>query len=450
MLYLYNTLSKQKEEFKPLDDKKVGMYTCGPTVYNYPHIGNYRAYIFSDLLKRHLKHSGYSVKHVMNLTDVDDKTITGSQKENKTLEEFTEFYSEEFFKDLDKLNIEKADVVPKATEHVNEMAEITERLLNEGIAYKGDDGSIYFDISKARDYGKLSGIDLETLKGGASGRVKKDEYAKEDAHDFALWKAYDSADGDVFWEPKLGKGRPGWHIECSAMSMKYLGESFDIHTGGIDLVFPHHENEIAQSEYSTHKPFVKYWLHNEWLLVNGRKMSKSLGNQYTIRDIEKKGFLPLAYRYLALQTHYRKPMNFTWESLEAAQTALKKIQSFFLANEEIAGAVDKNYRAKFREAMDNDLDSAQALAVAWEVLKDPNVFPENKRATLLDFDKVLGFGLDKLKKLEVPDDVSKLIEEREGARKNSDWKRSDELRERIKDMGFEVKDTEAGPKISKI
>ncbi|MBW3023037.1 cysteine--tRNA ligase [Candidatus Woesearchaeota archaeon] len=272
-LKIFNTLTRKKEEFKPVK-LPVRMYNCGPTVYYYPHIGNYRAYVFADLIKRYLKYKGFKVKQVMNITDVDDKTIRDSQKEGISLKEFTEKYEKAFYEDLEKLNIDKADVFPKATEHIEEMVAIIKILLDKKIAYKSDDGSIYYDISKFPDYGKLAHIDVSELKAGA--RVKQDEYEKGQAQDFALWKAWDENDGDGFWETELGKGRPGWHIECSAMSMKSLGASFDIHTGGIDLVFPHHENEIAQSEAATGKKFVNYWVHNEWLLVDGKKMSKSL------------------------------------------------------------------------------------------------------------------------------------------------------------------------------
>src|SRR3989344_5381401 len=265
---LYNTLTRKKEDFFPMDKKEVLMYTCGPTVYNYPHIGNYRAYIFADTLKRVLEYGGYKVNHIMNLTDIDDKTIRDSQKEGKTLKEFTEFFAEEFFKDIKSLNIENPTKFTKATDYIDQMVEIIQKLLKNKLAYKSDDGSIYFDIKKFKSYGKLSGLVLENQKENASGRIKSDEYDKDNAQDFALWKAWDEKDGKNFWETELGKGRPGWHIECSAMSMANLGEQIDIHTGGVDNIFPHHENEIAQSEGATGKPFVKYWLHNEWVLVD--------------------------------------------------------------------------------------------------------------------------------------------------------------------------------------
>jgi len=493
MLKVYNTLTRKKEEFKPIKLPKVGLYTCGPTVYDYPHIGNYRAYIFGDILKRYLKYSGYAVMHVMNLTDVDDKTIRDSEKAGKTLKEFTEFYSKEFFKDLELLNIEPADVFPKATEHIQEMIEIIEKLLEKEIAYKGEDGSIYFNIKKFAEYGKLAHLEKQELKKGGSGRIIKDEYEKENAQDFALWKAWDESDGDVYWDADFSKGlprdrdlsrgealreailrgRPGWHIECSAMSMKYLTDVFDpfdglrvngaqnstidIHTGGVDLIFPHHQNEIAQSEAATGEPFVKYWLHNEWLLVDGKKMAKSAGNFYTLRDIEKKGFSPLAFRYLTLQNHYRTPLNFTWESLEAAQNGLKKIQEHYLELTPThlpltKGEVPKaegglKYKNRFKETMDDDLGTPEALAIVWELIKDEKISDYDKKATLLDFDKVLGLGLDKLKPVEIPAEIKKLVEEREKYRQSGDFKKSDELREKIKSLGFSVKDTPEGPKV---
>jgi cysteinyl-tRNA synthetase len=449
-LKLFNTLTKNKEEFSPLHGQSVGLYTCGPTVYNFPHIGNYRAYIFGDILKRYLSYSNFKVNHVMNLTDVDDKTIRDSQKAGKSLKDFTEFYSAEFFKDLQSLNIIPANVYPKATDHIREMVGIIESLLSKGIAYKGDDGSVYFNIKKFSNYGKLAHLKNDELKDGASGRVKKDEYEKENAQDFALWKAYDQEDGDVVWDTPFGRGRPGWHIECSAMSMKYLGESFDIHTGGVDLIFPHHENEIAQSEAATGHPFVKYWLHNEWLLVDGKKMAKSAGNFYTLRDIMTKGFSPIVYRYLTLQNHYRTPLNFTWISLEAAKSAMERLENLILELGNKIGVVSKDYKDKFIKAMDNDLETPAALALVWDLLKEPAISPEDKKATLIDFDRVLGLGLDKIKPIEIPDEVKKLAEERISARKSGDFKKSDKLRDQIKSLGFIIKDTPTGYKISKI
>lgn len=456
-LKIYNSLTRQKEQFEPLNMAVVGLYTCGPTVYNYAHIGNYRAYIFSDMLKRYLKYSGYEVNHVMNITDVDDKTIRESQKEGKSLKDFTEFYTEALFKDRDSLNIIPANTYTKATDYIGEMVKLIEILLEKGYAYKTPDGSVYFNIHKDKEYGKLSHFKLSDLKENADGRLKKDEYEKENAQDFALWKAYDENDGEVFWDPKvllghdtsLGKGRPGWHIECSAMSMNKLGESFDIHTGGVDLMFPHHENEIAQSECATGKTFVKYWMHNEHLLVDGKKMSKSLGNFYTLRDLVEKGINPLSYRYLLYMSHYRNNVNFTIESVLSAQTALSRLYNTFNGLGDSIGNVNNEYVSKLKESMDDDLNTSIAISLIWELLKDTKISNEDKKATLLDFDKVFGFGLDKIKVDIIPEAVIQLSKEREQSRLDKDWAKSDELRDKIKELGYEIKDTETGTEISK-
>jgi len=324
-LKLYNTLSREKEEFKPIEKGKVGMYSCGPTIYQFAHIGNFRAYICVDILKGYLKYKGFKVKHVMNITDVEDKTIKGAIKEHISLKQYTKKFEKAFFEDLEKLNIDKADVFPRATDHIKEMVAIIENLLKKQAAYKAKDG-IYFDISMFKDYGSLSGVELKDLQVGK--RVKEDQYEKDEAQDFALWKFWDKNDYDVFWETEIGKGRPGWHIECSAMSMKFLGKSFDIHAGGVDLIFPHHENEIAQSECSTNKKFVRYWFHNEHLLVDGQKMSKSLGNFYTLRDLMDKDYKASAIRYLLLSVHYRQQINLTDESIEASTNAIRRLDFF--------------------------------------------------------------------------------------------------------------------------
>lgn len=395
-LIIKNSLSDKKEVFKPINGNKVGMYTCGPTVYNYAHIGNYRAYIFSDILRRYLKYSGYEVKHVMNITDVDDKTIRESQKENKSLKEFTEFYTEALFKDRDSLNIIPADIYTKATEYIEKMVKIIETLLEKGYAYKTPDGSVYFNIHKDKEYGKLSHFNLSDLKENAEGRLKKDEYEKENAQDFALWKAWVEEDGNVFWETSLGKGRPGWHIECSAMSMNELGESFDIHTGGVDLMFPHHENEIAQSECATGKMFAKYFMHNEYLLVDGKKMSKSLGNFYTLEDLINKGIDPIAFRLWLYTSNYSTRTNFTFEAVSGAQVALERLKKAYLDLGNDIGTVNINYKTRFIEYMDDNLNTARALSLVWEILKNKELSSTEKKATLLDFDKIFGFGLNSL------------------------------------------------------
>jgi cysteinyl-tRNA synthetase len=450
-LKFYNTLTREKEIFTPINSPKVGFYSCGPTVYNYPHIGNYRAYIFADILKRVLLYSGYEVKHIMNLTDIDDKTIRDSQKEGKTLKEFTEFYTEEFLKDIKALNILAPTKFAKASDYIAEMVKIIKKLLEKGLAYKSEDGSVYFDIKKFKNYGKLSHLILDNQKENASGRIKTDEYEKENVNDFALWKAWDEKDGNVFWKTELGKGRPGWHIECSAMSMKNLGEQIDLHTGGVDNIFPHHENEIAQSEGATGKQFVKYWMHNEWVLVDNKKMAKSFQNFYTLRDIIKREINPLAYRFWLLMANYRTRVNFVWEALEGAETALKRLFGLYL---ELGGSkigeVHKEYQYKFKEYIEDDLDTPRALSLLWDVFKDENISKADKKATILDFDKVFGLGFEKLKEEKIPEEIKKLAEEREQARKNKNFKKSDELRKEINSLGYEIKDTAEGQKINKI
>ena len=395
-LIIKNSLSSEKEVFKPINEGKVGLYTCGPTVYNHLHIGNWRAYVFTDLLKRYLKYSGYNVLHVMNITDVEDKIILAVIEQHKSLKELTEFYTEEFFKDRDALNIIPANFYTKATDYINEMVSLIKKLLEKGYAYKTSDGSVYFDINKDKEYGKLSHFKLSDLKEDAKGRLKKDEYEKENAQDFALWKAWTEEDGNVFWETSLGKGRPGWHIECSAMSMEKLGESFDIHTGGVDNIFPHHENEIAQSECATGKMFAKYFMHNEHLLVDGKKMSKSLGNFYTLEDLINKGIDPIAFRMWLYTSNYSTRVNFTFEAVSGAQTALDRLKKAYLDLGNDIGTVNIGYKTRLIEYMDDNLNTARALSLVWEILKNKELSLPDKKATLLDFDKIFGFGLDSL------------------------------------------------------
>lgn len=464
-MQIHNTLSGKKETFVPIVDKKVGMYTCGPTVYNYAHIGNLRSYIFADILKKYLKYRGYSVKHVMNITDVDDKTIRDSQKEGKSLREFTEFYTTEFFKDFRTLRIEMPDVVPKATETIPEIVALIKKLTAKGHTYVAD-GSTYYKISTFKDYGKLSKIDLEQVKTDASGRLSADEYTKEDARDFALWKQWTPEDGDVFWETEIGKGRPGWHIECSAMSMKYLWESFDIHTGGVDLIFPHHENEIAQSEAATGKRFVKYWIHSEHLLVDGKKMSKSLGNFYTLRDILAKGYDPMAVRYILLATQYRQKLNFTFPGLEAAKNSLQRLRDFVLNlkhvkhgkdNPELVKLVDK-VKKSFVESMDDDLNVSEALAAIFDFIKEINKLISeeiisNKNAEeivglMKEFDSVLGF-MDFEEGI-IDKEIEQMIQKREDARKKKDFTTADKIREQLKAKGILLDDTKDGVRWKRI
>lgn len=461
-IHLFNTLTRKKERFIPIEPDRVKMYTCGPTVYDYAHIGNFRTFIFQDLLRRWLKYRGYKVIQVMNLTDVDDKTIKGARAHGVSLKEYTDFYIKAFFDDLEALRIEKAEYYPRATEHIPEMVALIKRLMEEGYAYRGEDGSIYYDISKFKDYGKLSKIELNKLKPGA--RVKVDEYGKDEARDFALWKAWNEEDGDVFWDTEVGRGRPGWHIECSAMAMKYLGETLDIHSGGVDLIFPHHENEIAQSEAATGKPFAHYWLHSEHLLVEGKRMSKSLGNFYTLRDLIARGYDPIAIRLLLLSTHYRQQLNFTFEGLEAAKNAVERLRNFarrlLEADGEPTGGrirqLTENLKKRFEEAMDDDLNINEALAALFEFTREFNrLMDENKVSReeakeaydlLISLDKVLGIiGEVKVENM-LPKEAEELIRKREEARKAKDWKTADKIREQLKSMGIIIEDTPHGVK----
>ena len=414
----------------------------------------------SDLLKRYLLHKGYSVKHVMNLTDVDDKTIKGSIKQKLGLTEFTKKYEDAFFEDLKSLNIIPADKFPRATEHINEMVALINKLLKKGLAYKADDG-VYFKVQKFRDYGKLANIDLKSLKTGASRRVSADEYSKENVHDFALWKAHTPDDGEVFWNTALGKGRPGWHIECSAMSMKYLGETFDVHCGGIDLIFPHHQNEIAQSEGSTGKKFVTHWVHNEWLLSDGQKMSKSLGNFYTLRDVLKKGCNSMAVRYLLLATHYRQQLNFTFEGVDAAANSVERLQELAGNLKDVNGREDKEVdlmikRAEksFEQAMDDDLNVSEALAVIFEFVREINKKmetgigkknAENALNVMKDFNGILGV-IDFEAGAGISREQVELIEKREKLRKEGRFRESDEIREKLRLEGIRLDDTPEGIK----
>ncbi len=436
------------------------MYTCGPTVYDYAHIGNFRAFLFEDLLKRWLKYRGFKVTHVMNLTDVDDKTIKGSQAKGVPLRQYTDFFAKAFFEDIGKLGIEPADVYPRATDHVPEMVTIIKTLLAKGVAYRGEDGSIYYAVSKFPEYGKLSHLKVGELKAGA--RVSQDEYAKEEAQDFALWKAYTPEDGDAVWETELGKGRPGWHIECSAMSMKYLGETFDIHCGGIDNMFPHHENEIAQSEAATGKVFVNYWMHNEHLQVEGKKMSKRLGNFYTLRDLLAKGYDPIVIRYLLISTHYRQQFNFTFEGLEAAKGGIERLKNLARRLHDQEGKPSEGKvqmqitRVKkcFGDAMDDDLNISIALAALFDFVREINnlldsgLVSKNEAAEvgglLMQFDSVIGV----IGKVEVeealPNDIDALVQKREAARKAKNWKEADQIRDQLKALGIVVEDTAQG------
>lgn len=456
-LKLYNTLSRQKEIFKPIDGNKVRMYSCGPTVYYFAHIGNLRTYLFMDNLRRVLKYNGYELLHAMNITDVghlesdadegEDKMAKAARRENKDPYEIAEFYTEKFMIDLKKLNITKPEIICKATDHIKEMEKYVLQIIKNGYAYETKD-TIYFDTSKLDKYGVLSNINIEEQKAGA--RVEFDT-EKKNVTDFALWiKAPENhiMKWDSFW----GKCYPGWHIECSAMGRKYLGEHFDIHTGGIDHIPIHHENEIAQSKgYSGQIP-ANWWMHSEFLLIDGGKMSKSLNNVYTISDLEEKGYTALDYRMFNFTSHYRNKLNFTWDSLEAAKISLARLKEGYkrqaLGTDDIDESVIEEYKVKFNEAINDDLNMPQAMSVVWEVIKNPK--KAVKLAELLrKFDEVLGLKIDEEEKLELSEEIQKIVDERKMARENKEWKKSDELRDLLNEKGYIIKDSKDGMTISK-
>ena len=460
----FNTMARQLQEFKSIEADKVGLYTCGPTVYNFAHIGNFRAYTFEDILCRTLRLAGYDVKQVMNLTDVDDKTIRDSQAEKLPLKEFTARYIKAFFEDLAKLRIHPAAVYPAATEHIPEMIELIQKLFDKGYAYIAEDKSIYFAIDKFASYGKLANIDRENQRAGV--RIKTDEYAKDSVADFALWKAWDDKDGDVVWDSPWGKGRPGWHIECSAMAMKYLGPTFDIHTGGIDNMFPHHEDEIAQSEGANDVKYVNYWLHCAHLMVNGEKMSKSLGNFFTLRDLENQGRTGREIRYVLMGTHYRKKLNFTFDALDQARETLKKFDDCFVrlaaangggsGDAEAAAAAEKAV-ANFKAAMFDDLNTAEASAAIYSLFHDANkllaagTVSAAGAAKMLNafrtFDKVwacLDVDAALAADNSIPAEIEALASARVEARKNKNWAESDRLRDEIKNLGYAIEDAPGG------
>jgi cysteinyl-tRNA synthetase len=464
-LKLFNSLGNKLEEFKPINKNEIGLYTCGPTVYNYAHIGNFRAYVWEDLLKRYLKFKGFKIKHVMNLTDVDDKTIKGAKENNISLSEYTEKYKKAFFEDLNTLNIQPADYYPCATQTIKEMVEIIQKLLDKGFAYKSEDDSIYFSIKKFPEYGKLSGINTRKLKAGI--KISTDEYDKDEVGDFVLWKAWDEDDGTVFWETKLGKGRPGWHIECSSMSSKYLGETFDIHMGGVDNKFPHHENEIAQSECATGKKFVNYWLHCEHLMVEGKKMSKSLGNFYTLRDLLEKNIKPTAIRFTLENTNYRQQLNFTITSVKDNEKTIQGIQNFIdrlksisieKEDDSIKILIDKA-REGFENSLDDDLNMPLAMSFIFEFQKtinkliDEESIGKNSANEAIMFMKeinsVIGIIDFNEKFFELTKDQEKLIEKRNQARENKDWVIADKLRDELKVQGIILIDNKDGTTIAK-
>jgi cysteinyl-tRNA synthetase len=460
---IFNTLARKKEAFRA--ENSVHLYTCGPTVYDYAHIGNMRAYLFYDLLRRWMECIGYDVKHVMNITDVDDKTIKGARLAGASLKEFTGKYTGAFFEDIEKLRIKRASVYPRATEHINDMVELIKILLLRGFAYRSDDGSIYFSVGKFRKYGRLSKLRMKKLKAGA--RVSQDEYTKEQAQDFALWKAWQDSDGDVFWQTAVGKGRPGWHIECSAMSKKYLNR-IDIHGGGVDLIFPHHENEIAQSEAAWDKKFASYWVHCQHLLVNGKKMSKSLNNFFTLRDLIGKGHEPVAFRYLCLSAHYRSQLNFTFESLAKARAAVEKFNEFYSKikwmkdkKETQTDGIKPNSRMrlfiseaqkKFEGAMNDDLNTPRALAAVFDFIRKSNREIDSGRADARSLRYAFMFlekanavlDIVEAQKGDISEDDRRLINKREELRKHKKFDEADRIRHALYARGIVLEDTPHG------
>ncbi len=433
------------------------MYTCGPTVYDFVHIGNFRTFVFQDLLRRYIKYKGFPILHVMNITDVDDKIIRKAGEAGVPISEYTNRYVQAFLEDIEKLRIEKPDVTPFATEHIDDMVDLVLKLREKGHTYESD-GSTYYRINTFGDYGKLSRLDLSHTQ--PEDRVDSDEYTKENPRDFVLWKA--RKEGEAFWDTPLGPGRPGWHLECSTMSMKYLGESFDIHCGGVDLIFPHHENEIAQSEAATNKPFVRHWIHSEFLLVESNKMSKSEGNQYTLQDLMERGCDPLAIRYLLQSVHYRKQLNFTFAGVEQARSALRRIHDFLLRvgevphdrpeNPDLSRRVGKT-RSDFLAGLDEDLNTSVALGVLFELIKDTNILLERQEVGTANRDQILSlfadanqvFAVLETEESQTEDqEILGLIQERKEARRQRDFRRADEIRDLLASRGIVLEDTKAG------
>jgi len=440
-----------------LDGKTVRMYTCGPTVYDFVHIGNFRTFVSQDLLRRYIKYSGLPLLHVMNITDVDDKIIKSAREAGVPISEYTNRYVQAFLGDMEKLRIEKPDVTPYATEHIDDMVELVLKLRDKGHTYESD-GSTYYRISTFGDYGKLSRLDLSHTQ--PENRVDSDEYTKENPRDFVLWKA--RKEGDAYWDTPLGPGRPGWHLECSTMSMKYLGDSFDIHCGGVDLIFPHHENEIAQSEAATNKPFVRHWIHSEFLLVESNKMSKSEGNQYTLQDLMERGCDPLAIRYLLQSVHYRKQLNFTFAGVEQARSALRRIHDFLMRVGEVPDDRPENSdlsqrvaqtRNDFLAGLDEDLNTSVALGALFELIRDTNILLERQEVGTVNRDQILGlfadanqvFAVFETEERQTEDqEISGLIQERKEARRQRDFRRADEIRDLLASRGIILEDTKAG------
>ena len=466
MLKLYNTLTKKKEVFEPIDKKNniVKIYTCGPTVYNYAHIGNMRAYIFMDTLRKVLKYNGYKLEHVMNITDVghltsdadegEDKMAKSARLQHKSVYEIARMYTKAFLEDITKLNIERPEHIAKATDNIKEMEEYVKEILKNGYAYETSKG-IYFDTSKLKSYGELSGVNLLNQKAGARVEVDKE---KKNPLDFALWiKAPD--EHIMKWDSFFGLCYPGWHIECSAMSKKYLGEKFDIHTGGVDHIPIHHENEIAQAKGATGKNPANIWMHVEFLLIDNGKMSKSLGNVYKIEDLEKRGFEPLAYRYLSYTSHYRNKLNFTWEGIKSAQISLNRLRELTLSHKGKEGKISKDvldeYENKFLDAINDDINMPVAISVVWDLAKN-EVKSNDIYNLILKFDKVLSLDLNKkqedkkIKEENLPEEILEILDKRKKARENKDYALSDMLRDELKQKGYIVKDSKEGQKIEKV
>ena len=456
-IFFTNTLTRKKEVFKPIDEKEVRIYSCGPTVYKDATIGNMRTSIFQDVLRRVLRYNGYKIKHVMNITDVghlvsdgdegEDKMIKSAREEHKSPAEIADYYTKLFFEDLKNLNIETPEIVCKATDHIPDMLKYVETLMEKGYAYETST-AIYFDISKLDEYPVLSNLNLEEQKAGA--RVEVDP-EKKSPYDFALWiKAPENH--LMKWDSPWGPSYPGWHIECSAMGQKYLGEQFDIHTGGIDLIPTHHENEIAQSKGYCGKVPARYWLHGEYLLINGGKMSKSLGNVYLLRDIINRGYSPLAYRLFSYSSHYRNKLNFTWEGIEASQKSLERLKQGYQAHlngkDEVEDEKVNEYEERFHKAINDDLNMPLAMGVVWEVIRNDKKSPKLAKL-LLKFDSVLGLKIDEKEEIkqEIPEEILALIKERKKARENKNWEESDRIRDLIKEKGYEIKDTKEGTEV---
>lgn len=466
MMNVFNSLTRRVEELKPIAENTVRLYTCGPTVYNFAHIGNFRAYTFEDVLRRAIQFNGMKVKQVMNLTDVDDKTIKGANAKGVALTDYTRTYKEAFFEDLKKLNIQPAEIYPAATDHIPEMIALVSKLMEKGVAYQSDDKSVYFKVREFPGYGKLAHIDFDNQRTGL--RCADDEYDKENVGDFALWKAWEESDGPVGWDSPWGRGRPGWHIECSAMSMKYLGETFDLHTGGIDNLFPHHENEIAQAEAATGKTFVNTWMHCAHLKVNGEKMSKSLGNFFTLRDLIEKGYKGREIRYVLINAHYRSGLNFAFDALEDARKALARIDACVEGLEGLGGSGGladipdwaRQCLENFTAAVNDDLNIPKAFASLFELVRQTNVklAEASKSANLANvlavfrkMDEVLGviFFENQKEKVELPAEIQALLDQRSAARAAKNWAESDRLRDAIAAVGWQVKDSKEGQTCTK-